>query len=178
MARMNRDMELAAIAELRPAPGHQVLAIGFGPGAGVEALAGLPDTGVVTGIDPSSTMIQLARRRNRQAIDDGRVVLHRAGAEAIPSPDDSFDGIIAVNCIQLWDPLVLAVEEIARVIRGGGKIATVTHCWAIEKRVPLNEWTDTISELLTTHNFAEIKWETRDFRSGCGLALSATACDA
>jgi ubiquinone/menaquinone biosynthesis C-methylase UbiE len=177
MARMNRDMELAAIAELHPAPGHQVLAIGFGAGVGVEALAHELDTGVVTGIDPSSTMVALARHRNRHGIDDGRVVLHRAAAEAIPFSADSFDGVIAVNCIQLWDPLVRAVDEIARVIRRGARLATVTHGWAIENRNPLAEWTEAFSDLLAAHNFTAITWELRKFRSGSGLALSATACD-
>ena len=39
MARMNRDMERTAVAELNPSPNDSVLAIGFGPGVGIELLA-------------------------------------------------------------------------------------------------------------------------------------------
>ena len=37
MARLNRDMERAAIADLNPSPNDSVLAIGFGPGIGIES---------------------------------------------------------------------------------------------------------------------------------------------
>ena len=97
MARLNRDMERGAITELNPSPNDSVLAIGFGPGIGIELLAEVLPNGLVAGIDPSATMNELARRRNRWGMDSGRIVLRNASAEVIPWPDDIFDGIIATN---------------------------------------------------------------------------------
>src|SRR5580700_9602334 len=77
MARMNRDMELAAIDELDPGPDASVLALGFGPGVGVAALAKRLPCGVVGGVDPSAAMFQQARRRNLSAIERGQVALER-----------------------------------------------------------------------------------------------------
>ncbi len=175
MARMNPDMELAAVSTLNPSADDRVLAIGFGPGVGVEVLAKALSTGEIIGIDPSRAMVALARRRNRDAIREGRVVLHKAGAEAIPSPNGVFDGVVAVNSIQLWEPLPSAVGEVARVIRDRGKFVAMTHIWAIEKWSSLEEWSETIRSLLGERRFSEIVLKTQRFRSGDGLIISATA---
>jgi arsenite methyltransferase len=175
MARLNRDMERAAIAELSPSPYHSVLAIGFGPGIGIEFLAEMLPTGLVAGIDPSATMNELAQRRNRRGIDSGHIVLRKASAEAIPWPDDTFDGIVATNSAQFWRPFDTAIGEVARVIRPGGSLVTITHAWAIEKVSPVPEWIGEISNLLLEREFSGISSRIQRFRSGRGLILSTTA---
>ena len=173
MARLNRDMERAAVAELNPSPNDSVLAIGFGPGVGIELLAEVLPTGLVAGIDPSATMNDLARRRNRRGIDSGRIVLRNASAEVIPWPDDTFDGIIAANSAQFWRPLDAAIGEVARVIRPGGSLVTITHAWAIEKVSPVPEWIERVSNLLAEREFSAISSQMQTFRSGRGLILRA-----
>jgi ubiquinone/menaquinone biosynthesis C-methylase UbiE len=174
MARMNRDMEHAAIDELDPAPSASVLSIGFGPGVGIAALVRRLPHGQVAGVDPSSTMVDQARRRNRHAVDAGRVSLACAAAESIPWPDDAFSGVVAVNSIQLWDPLEAGVGEVARVLVPGGAFVTMTHVWAIEKRSPLEQWTGSATDLLVAWGFAHVTHSTASFRSGNGLLLRAS----
>ena len=175
MARLNRDMEQAAVAELNPSPSDSVLSIGFGPGIGIELLAEVLPVGLVAGIDPSATMNDLARRRNRRRIDSGHVVLRNASVEAIPWPDDTFDGIIAANSAQFWRPLDAAVGEVARVIRPGGSLVTITHAWAIEKVSPVSQWIERVSSLLAEREFSAISFQMQTFRSGRGLILRAMA---
>jgi ubiquinone/menaquinone biosynthesis C-methylase UbiE len=173
MARMNRDMELAAIDELAPAPDACVLAVGFGPGVGVDELAQrLPD-GVVGGVDPSTAMVRQARRRNRAAIESGQVTLERSTADSIPWPDGTFTGVLAVNCLQLWDPLDASVREVFRVLAGGGRLVALTHVWAIEKRSPLEQWMEATSGVLQEAGFVDLGHRTASFRSGQGLVLRA-----
>ena len=174
MARMNRDMEHAAIDELDPPPHAAVLSIGFGPGAGIAALMPRLPEGRVAGIDPSPTMVDQARRRNRQAVDAARVSLARAAAESIPWPDEAFSGVLAVNSIQLWQPLEAGIREVARVLAPGGALVTITHVWAIEKRAPLEEWIGTATDLLGASGFAHVAHSTASFRSGDGLLLRAS----
>ncbi len=169
MARLNRDMEAAAIVELDPAPSDRVLSVGFGPGVGIKQLSHMFPSALVAGVDPSATMVEIATRRNRSAVDRGRVVLRRAGAEAIPWPDASFDGVVAVNSIQLWEPLTAAVGEVARVLRPGGLLVTVTHAWAVEKIAPVAEWSATVAILLGRCGFGIVTSDTRRFRTGPAL---------
>jgi ubiquinone/menaquinone biosynthesis C-methylase UbiE len=167
-------MELAAINELNPSVHHHVLAIGFGPGVGIRELDGLLPQGTVAGIDPSATMVHLAERRNRHAIECGRVILRQAGAEAIPWPDRAFDGIVAVNSIQFWQPLDAAIGEVARILRPSGAFVAVTHDWAIEKKSLITEWVEMLFELLLTHGFSSSSHRTESFRSGTGLVVRAS----
>jgi ubiquinone/menaquinone biosynthesis C-methylase UbiE len=171
MARMNRDMELAAIDELAPAPDASVLAIGFGPGVGVTELAERLPSGVVGGVDPSAVMLQQARRRNQSAVECGQVTLEHGTADSIPWPDGTFTGALAVNSIQFWDPLDASVREVVRVLAPAARLVSITHVWAIEKRTPLEQWLKAAAELLAAAGFDDIVHRTAPFRSGQGLVL-------
>jgi ubiquinone/menaquinone biosynthesis C-methylase UbiE len=172
MARLNRDMERAAIAELDPGEDDDVLAVGFGPGIGIQELAGRLARGCVAGIDPSPTMVGLARRRNRRAVGTGQVALFEASADVIPFPDGAFRGVVGVNSMQLWRPLDASLREVARVLAPAGALVTVTHVWAIEKQAPLGEWLALLLPLLRSCGFVDVRRRTESFRSGAGLVLS------
>jgi ubiquinone/menaquinone biosynthesis C-methylase UbiE len=173
MARLNRDMEHAAIAELDPAPDDDVLTVGFGPGVGVQQLVATLHDGCIGGVDPSPTMVQLARRRNRRAVGAGQVTLVEAAADAIPFPDGAFRGVLAVNSMQLWYPLEASLREVARVLASGGAVVAVTHVWAIEKQAPLPEWLARVTPLLRAAGLGDLRLRTEPFRSGAGVVLSA-----
>jgi ubiquinone/menaquinone biosynthesis C-methylase UbiE len=171
MARVNRDMEHTAIDVLGPADSDRVLSIGFGPGVGLtELLTRIPD-GRAAGIDPSPAMVAQARRRNRGAVEAGRLVIAEAAAEGIPWPDGSFDGVLAVNSIQLWAPLPDGLGEVARVLRPGGAFVALTHVWAIERTRPLTEWLEATCVLLEQAGMAPDSARTDRYRSGAGLLL-------
>lgn len=173
MARMNRDMEIAAIDELAPAGDASVLAIGFGPGVGVAELAKRVPNGVVGGVDPSSTMVEQARRRNLPAVQRGQVTLERGTADSIPWPDRTFAGVLAVNCMQFWDPFDASVREVVRTLAPAGRLVAITHVWAIERRSPLEQWVCATSEVLAGAGLDDIAHRTASFRSGKGLVLRA-----
>ena len=91
----------------------------------------------------------------------------------VPWPDAAFDAAVAVNSMQLWDPLHAAVRELARVVRPGGVLVAITHTWAVEKRMSTGEWTTTTGELLEHSGFSGVTVGTRTFRSGPGLVQRA-----
>jgi ubiquinone/menaquinone biosynthesis C-methylase UbiE len=173
MAQMNRDMERSAVEELALGPQDTVLAVGFGPGVGIALLLERFPGVRVCGVDPSATMVAQASRRNRAAVGARRVELAQAGAESVPWPDDTFDAAVAVNSMQLWEPLEEAVQEISRVLCPGGTLIALTHTWAVEKRMKLEEWTASTDELLGRYGFTGIATGTRAFRSGSGLVQRA-----
>jgi ubiquinone/menaquinone biosynthesis C-methylase UbiE len=171
MARLNRDMERAAIGALGPADSDRVLTIGFGPGVGLTELLTRLRDGRAVGIDPSPAMVAQARRRNRGDVGAGRLVLAEAAAECIPWPDGSFDGVLAVNSIQLWAPLPDGLREVARVLRPGGAFVALTHVWAIERTRPVTEWVEATRVLLEQAGMAPVLARTDRYRSGAGLLL-------
>jgi ubiquinone/menaquinone biosynthesis C-methylase UbiE len=112
-----RVIEMAAIA-----PGERVLDVGCGPGrlTLAAALAAGP-TGETLGIDPSPEMIELATQKARRGASSAAFRL--APIEAIPSPGDHFDVVLA-NLMLHHLPLELqrrGLAELLRVLKPNGR---------------------------------------------------------
>ena len=176
MARMNRNAEIEAIEILGPQTGNRVLAIGIGPGVGVHHLATSVPGVSIAGIDPSAAMLADARRRNRASIESGTVELVQTTADALIWEDMSFDGVVAVNSIQMWDPLDASLAEVARVLRPSGRLITLTHDWAIERSTgrSTDAWAEWVRRLATPVGLTELEsWRARSER-GKSVALTLT----
>jgi SAM-dependent methyltransferase len=81
--------------------GRRILDAGCGSG---PLFAALRDRGaIVTGIDSSAGMLELARRR----LGDGRGPAGGRPGQPLPFPDDTFDDVVAslvLHYLQDWGP--------------------------------------------------------------------------
>jgi len=121
MAFKNRERSEWVLSNLELKPSHRVLEIGFGPGIDIERVSKI--SAHVSGIDWSTEMVRMAESRNRHAIDEGRVSLHRGNACALPFEDRSFDRVFSINSVQFWDDLRVGLCEQKRVLVQGGLAA-------------------------------------------------------
>lgn len=121
--RNNHDQNLHAIEQLHLRPGERVLDIGFGGGVSLPPLLDAVDDGLVAGLEVSDTMIARARKRFRNEIEAGRLVLEGGGMERMPFPDDGFDAALTVNTFYFLDEPDRALAEARRVLRAGGRLA-------------------------------------------------------
>jgi ubiquinone/menaquinone biosynthesis C-methylase UbiE len=110
---------------LAPSAGLSWIDVGCGNGASTAMIVDRCAPREIQGIDPSQG--QLAYARSRLA---GSVAEFRQGeGAALPFPDGSFDvGVMALVVFFLPDP-AKGVEEMARVVRPGGLVAT--YAWDI-----------------------------------------------
>ena len=100
-------------------PGDTVLDVATGTGAVAAEL--IRRTGCsVCGLDQSAEMLAEARRRL-----PGSVVLVHGDAEALPFPDESFDGLTVTYLLRYVDDPAATLCELARVVRPGGTIASL-----------------------------------------------------
>lgn len=167
MARVNADMERAALDALDPQPGDGVPVVGFGPGVGLaELLRRVPDATIV-GIDPSAVMVRAAARRLPAGAP---VELVAEPLEALAPGCGPFDRAVAVNCHQCFEPGV-ALTHLRRVLVAGGRFVSLTHDWAIEKRQPLPAWRDLVARDAATAGFGAPVWSTGHYRSGGATQL-------
>ncbi|MDP2660833.1 MAG: bifunctional 2-polyprenyl-6-hydroxyphenol methylase/3-demethylubiquinol 3-O-methyltransferase UbiG [Dehalococcoidia bacterium] len=98
--------------------GRQVLDLGCGGGLLSEPLARAGAR--VEGVDLSLASLSQARRHAEQ----GSLHVHysQAQAEALPYKDDSFDTVIAFDVLEHLSNLGMAIEEVSRVLRPGGRL--------------------------------------------------------
>ena len=122
MARSNHACAAWVIERLGVQPTDRVLEVGFGPGMGIQILAGRTTAGQVDGVDPSPEMIAQASARNDDAIKGGRVVLQRGSVESLPFDDSTFDKALAINSMQVWPDRAAGLREIRRVMKPGGRV--------------------------------------------------------
>ncbi|MDB5359070.1 MAG: hypothetical protein JWO51_367 [Rhodospirillales bacterium] len=122
MRLVNDKPNRLAVEALRVQPSDTVLELGFGPGHAIAMLAARAPAGFVYGVDLSPVMLEQAQKRNRHAIDAGRVLLYEAAFDRLPFDDASVDKVLAVNVIYFWHDAPAVLQEIRRVLRPGGRI--------------------------------------------------------
>ncbi|MBA3419594.1 MAG: methyltransferase domain-containing protein [Geodermatophilaceae bacterium] len=117
------------IAALGLQRGESVLDIGSGPGLlAVEMAAAVGSRGRVSGTDISPSMLALAADRSIPA-DAAPVEFQRAGVDALPFPDDSFDAAVSTQVLEYVEVIPGALTEMHRVLRPGGRALVLDTDW-------------------------------------------------
>ncbi|PWW21012.1 methyltransferase family protein [Geodermatophilus normandii] len=103
-------------------PGERVLEVGCGAGVLVTLLAAAVHPGPVVAVDRSARMVAAATRRNRAAVEAGRVRLVAAPLVEADLGDDRFDVVVAVDVRAFWTPPAPEWDVVARVLAPGGRV--------------------------------------------------------
>lgn len=98
----------------------RVLEVGCGGGYLLGRIAAVVTAGWIAGVDLSPEMVAHSRRRHRRLMEQGRLEIRRATAEALPYPDGTFSRACTVNTIFYLPDAPGAVTELGRVLVEGG----------------------------------------------------------
>ena len=128
-AAFERKYAEMALERLSVKEGEAVLEIGFGSGYCLRRIAqSVGQSGKAYGIDISSGMLEVTKRKLEKAELMDRTELHCGDAASLPYDDDTFDGVFMSFTLELFDtpeiPKVL--EEIKRVFKPGGRLAVAS----------------------------------------------------
>ena len=107
-------------------PGERVLDVGAGPGQLLEAIAAaVGPRGLAHGVDPSPSMVAMARERC-----GARARVEERGIDGPGSlPDGPFDAVTCTQVLEYVADLPGALHEIARVLRPGGRVLLLDTDW-------------------------------------------------
>lgn len=123
------EQRRAVRAALALRPGEKVLDIGSGPGLlAHEVAAEVGAAGSVDGIDPSESMLTLARRRRPP---DGAAEMRFVAGDActLPFADGSFDAVVSTQVYEYVQEMPAALGEAYRVLRPGGRLLVLDTDW-------------------------------------------------
>ncbi|MFI6212610.1 methyltransferase domain-containing protein [Nocardia vulneris] len=109
-------------------PGERAVDIGSGTGSEVLAFADVVGAdGVAVGVEPDPNLLASAERRAAQAGSIAK--FHSGDAYGLPFGADSFDAALCERVFQHLTAPARAANEIARVLRPGGRVVVVDSDW-------------------------------------------------
>lgn len=119
----NRQANEFTLSLLNIQSTDHVLEIGFGSGRTIQITAQKVLHGFISGVDSSPSMVRIARKRNIQSINQGRMELKLGKIEQLPYGDNCFDKVYAVQVINYLNGPHIGLKEIHRVTKPGGVAA-------------------------------------------------------
>jgi SAM-dependent methyltransferase len=114
----------AILQALRLTPADYLLEVGCGGGALLKQA--LESGCRAAAIDHSFDMVRVAREANCDAIQEERLDLRQAGAEALPFTDGVFTCAVMTGVFGFISDPVKALREVWRVLRSGGRFVLFT----------------------------------------------------
>jgi SAM-dependent methyltransferase len=123
------EQRWAIRAALALRAGEHVLDIGSGPGLlAAEMAEELGARGRVDGVDPSESMLAVARRREPSP-GAAPAEFHLAGALALPFGDGEFDAAVTTQVLEYVEDVPAALAEARRVLREGERLLVLDTDW-------------------------------------------------
>jgi demethylmenaquinone methyltransferase/2-methoxy-6-polyprenyl-1,4-benzoquinol methylase len=149
------------VRALRPSVESRVLDVATGTGMVAEALVRSSGCTVVA-LDQSAPMLARAQHRvDATPKLRGRVTVVRGEAEHLPFADDEFDALTFTYLLRYVDDPASTMRELARVVKPGGRIASLDFgvppllparlLWRVYTRVGLP-----LLGLLVSHDWYEV----------------------
>lgn len=111
------------LSRLELQPGESLLDVGCGTGLLLEALSDSVPDAKLSGADPSPEMLEVARKRLGEV-----ALLEQSHAESLPFSNQSFDVVVSTNAFHYFRDPMVALEEMARVLRPNGRLVLTDWC--------------------------------------------------
>jgi ubiquinone/menaquinone biosynthesis C-methylase UbiE len=164
MARNNEERSWWTVEKLNIKPGNRILEIGYGSGETMMKLSHRQVGGLIAGIDHSALMYQLAARKNRKAIEEGKIQLACGTINDLKCPEGYFDIIYGSNVHFFWENPVTEFRNLFKFLKPGGRMILVFQPrWAKTDEVVL-QYTDETKDILTQSGFTAIETDFKKMR--------------
>jgi demethylmenaquinone methyltransferase/2-methoxy-6-polyprenyl-1,4-benzoquinol methylase len=125
--RQNGRWRRTMVDQIARTGGARILDVASGTAGVAIALARRTDADVV-GVDLTEQMLRRGQRNVADAGLTGRITLVAGRAEQLPFPDASFDALTFTYLLRYVEDPQATLAELARVVKPGGRIASLEFC--------------------------------------------------
>ena len=122
---MDRSWRNATAKALKLKPGHRVLDLATGTADLALEIASRDPSLVVVGLDPSTQMLEVGRRKVTRSAYAKQIELVEGDAQALPFENQSFDGVCIAFGIRNVPNRLQALREMVRIVRPGGRVCVL-----------------------------------------------------
>ena len=158
---------------LDPKGGETVLEAGCGPGVALQLCLSRESVRAI-GVDHSAVMIAQAHKRNRKAIQAGRLKLFEGTIDALPDGWGPFDKLFSINVVQFVEQASF-IARARQVLKPGGMFAaTYQPRHAKATRADAISMAVRLSEILKAQGFSSVRTEELELKpvpAVCVLAV-------
>lgn len=106
-----------------------ILDIGCGGGATLKRMSDSVVSGHLTGVDYSSTSVEMSKETNYDSVKSGKTDIIEASVECLPFLDNSFDKVITVESFYFWPHPQENLKEVYRVLKTDGTFLLVADIY-------------------------------------------------
>jgi len=132
------------------------LDIGCGGGKTIRMLLERIKNGTVYGLDYSAEAVGLSLHENKEAAQNGRVIVKQGSVSSLPFPEDRFDIVTAFQTHYFWPDLKNDVAEIYRVLKKGGQFLLAAELYKINYHMKEYKTRESMKKLLEDCGFINI----------------------
>ena len=100
----------------------RIIEIGSGTGKLIYKMAQNIDKGLIEGVDFSSAMVSVARKKNKNSIAKGRVKIVEGDFDNMPYEKEKYSKACSVNTLYFWPSPVHTAKKIADILKPDGKL--------------------------------------------------------
>ncbi len=125
-SRSSRKLYLRIARKAEEMKSARILDVGCGPGVLVSTLASRLASSRLFGIDPSPSMVRIARRRLSEFIEQDRIRIEEGDSTSIPFPG-SFDLIVSTYSYHHWNRQQEGLQYLAGRLEKGGTLIIIEN---------------------------------------------------
>ncbi|MBN2041347.1 MAG: methyltransferase domain-containing protein [Spirochaetes bacterium] len=146
-----------AISQMQLQSTDNILEIGFGPGISLAKICEKITSGYVYGIDESAVMIEAAGKRNRKAVESGKVKLFYSSGGNLPDFEKKINKVLTINSFEFWENKIRVLIDLKKCMDTNGRIFIVHQALHKKNETCIDDLSESYKNSMAEAGYSDIE---------------------